>query len=46
MDINIKSTKVQYRPDPQNNSASTKNGVIKELRLNLKYIVETEGKRK
>ncbi|CAI2185962.1 3587_t:CDS:2, partial [Funneliformis geosporum] len=36
--------KVQYRTDPQNNDQTTRHGVIKEHKPNLKYIVETEGK--
>ncbi|CAI2180555.1 7280_t:CDS:2 [Funneliformis geosporum] len=31
---------------PQNNFTPTRHGVIKELSPNLKYIVETEGKRR
>ncbi|CAI2196469.1 5761_t:CDS:1, partial [Funneliformis geosporum] len=37
--------KVQYRPDPQNKSAPTRHGVIKELKPNLKYIVKTDGQK-
>ncbi|CAI2197468.1 1427_t:CDS:2 [Funneliformis geosporum] len=36
---------LQYRPDPQNKSAPTRHGVIKELKPNLKYIVKTDGQK-
>ncbi|RIA79846.1 hypothetical protein C1645_839794 [Glomus cerebriforme] len=40
--------KIQYRPNPQNppSTQATKHGVIKELKQDLIYVVETDGQKR